>query len=149
MLTWSEVIKLADSGKLKPDRRVIKTADEWKTELTEEVFQITRLKQTERPHSSDMCSSVEPGLYACACCDSLLFDANEKFESGSGWPSFTQPVKENAVAYNKDSSFGMIRVETVCNTCDAHLGHVFEDGPGPGGLRFCINALSLKKVNEK
>lgn len=95
-----------------------------------------------------MCSLFEPGKYACVCCGTLLFDANEKFESGTGWPSFTQPVTENAIAYHKDISYGMVRVETVCITCDAHLGHVFPDGPGPGGLRYCMNAVALKKVES-
>ncbi len=95
-----------------------------------------------------MCSLFEPGLYACVCCDTLLFDSEEKFESGTGWPSFTQPFKNNAIAYHSDRSFGMHRVETTCNTCDAHLGHVFPDGPAPSGLRYCINAVSLKKVRK-
>ena len=80
-------------------------------------------------------------------CDTLLFDAGEKFESGTGWPSFTQPVEESAIAYHKDVTFGMVRVEITCNTCDAHLGHVFPDGPEPSGLRYCVNAVSLKKVS--
>lgn len=90
----------------------------------------------------------EPGKYACICCDTKLFDAGEKYESGTGWPSFTQPIKENAVAYHKDASFGMVRIEALCNTCDSHLGHVFQDGPKPGGLRYCMNAVSLKKAEE-
>jgi peptide methionine sulfoxide reductase msrA/msrB len=94
-----------------------------------------------------MCGLFEPGRYTCVCCGSPLFDAGGKFESGTGWPSFTQPVKENAVAYHLDSSHGMQRVETVCNTCDAHLGHVFPDGPAPSGLRYCINALALDKTS--
>jgi peptide methionine sulfoxide reductase msrA/msrB len=98
-----------------------------------------------------MCSYFEPGKYACICCGTLLFDSAEKFESGTGWPSFTQPILSNAVGYHKDISFGMVRVEVLCNTCDAHLGHVFPDGPKPGGLRYCMNAVSLQKVesNEK
>ncbi len=95
-----------------------------------------------------MCGLFEPGLYACVCCDTLLFDASEKFESGTGWPSFTQPIKENAIAYHKDQSFGVIRIETTCNTCGAHLGHVFQDGPPPGGLRYCMNAVALKKTDS-
>jgi peptide-methionine (R)-S-oxide reductase len=95
-----------------------------------------------------MCSLFEPGLYACVCCDTLLFDSEVKFESGTGWPSFTEPVEEPAVAYHMDTSLGMRRVETTCNTCDAHLGHVFPDGPPPSGLRYCINAAALKKVGK-
>ncbi|MEO1021745.1 MAG: peptide-methionine (R)-S-oxide reductase MsrB [Bacteroidota bacterium] len=148
MLNWQRIIEFTRNGNPKPDRRVEKTKEEWKAYLTEDEFQVTRLKGTERPFSNEMCSRFDPGIYACTCCGTLLFDANQKFESGTGWPSFTQPVKENAVAYEKDTSYGMIRVEVLCNTCDAHLGHIFPDGPEPTGLRYCINALSLKKVSE-
>ena len=106
---------------------------------------VTREKGTERPFSSEMCSLFEPGQYACACCGTLLFDSNTKFESGTGWPSFDQPLMENAIAYLADHSHGMTRVETICNTCDSHLGHVFPDGPPPSGLRYCMNAVALKK----
>jgi len=95
-----------------------------------------------------MCGLFEPGRYACACCDEPLFDAAEKFESGTGWPSFTQPVDPATVAYHLDASHGMRRVETTCNTCGAHLGHVFPDGPRPSGLRYCINSLAVRKVKE-
>ena len=130
---------------MKPDLRVEKTEEEWKALLSDEAFQVTRLHGTERAFSSDMCSRFEPGKYACVCCDTMLFDGDEKFESGTGWPSFTQPVKENAIFYKVDRSFGMTRVETLCNTCDAHLGHVFPDGPAPSGLRYCMNAVALVK----
>lgn len=83
------------------------------------------------------------------CCKTKLFDAKEKFDSGTGWPSFTQPIRDNVIGHVKDNSYGMVRVETTCNVCDAHLGHVFPDGPAPSGLRFCLNALSLEKVVEK
>ena len=146
MLKWIDVIKFANQGNPIPDRRVEKSREEWQALLSPEQFQITRLKGTERPHSSDMCYLIEPGAYNCICCDTPLFDSTEKFESGTGWPSFTQPVKENAVAYHKDESHGMTRIEVLCNTCDAHLGHAFPDGPPPSGLRYCVNALSLKKV---
>lgn len=146
MLNWNTIIQYARTGNPDPNKKVVKTEAEWKAQLSEEQFRITRLKGTERPHSSELCSLFEPGIYGCVCCDTLLFDAHEKFESGTGWPSFTQPVKENAVAYIKDVSFGMIRIEAVCNTCDAHLGHVFPDGPEPSGLRYCMNAVSLKKM---
>lgn len=146
MLNWFEVLRLARDGNLEPDRKVVKTEAEWQAQLTPEQYHVTRQHGTERPFSSEMCSLFEPGLYACVCCDTLLFDANEKFESGTGWPSFTQPIKENAIAYHADNSYGMVRVETVCNTCDAHLGHVFPDGPAPSGLRYCMNAVALKKI---
>ena len=148
MLKWIDVIRFASAGNPIPDKKVVKTNEEWHKLLTPEEFRVTRLKGTERSHSSEMCSLFEPGKYACICCGTLLFDANEKFESGTGWPSFTQPVAENAIAYHKDISHGMVRVETICNTCDAHLGHVFPDGPQPGGLRYCMNAVALKKVES-
>ncbi|MDD2985223.1 peptide-methionine (R)-S-oxide reductase MsrB [Flavobacterium sp.] len=147
MINWNTIIQIAKNGNPKPDKKVVKTEAEWKEILTDEQYRVTRLKGTERPHSSELCSLFEPGIYGCVCCDSLLFDANEKFESGTGWPSFTQPIKENAVGYIKDVSFGMIRIEAICNTCEAHLGHVFDDGPEPSGLRYCMNAVSLKKIN--
>lgn len=145
MLNWRDVLNYANEGNPAPDRVVKKSEAEWQAQLTPEQYRVTRLRGTERPFSSQICSLFEPGQYACVCCDTLLFDANEKFESGTGWPSFTQPVKENAVAYIVDHSHGMTRVETVCNTCMAHLGHVFPDGPAPSGLRYCINAVSLEK----
>lgn len=145
-LKWIDVLKFANNGNPVAERRVEKSDEEWKGILTAEQFRITRLKGTERAHSSDLCNLFEPGKYVCVCCDTPLFDSEEKFESGTGWPSFTQPVKENAIAYHKDKGFGMYRIETVCNTCDAHLGHVFQDGPPPSGLRYCINALALKKA---
>jgi methionine-R-sulfoxide reductase len=146
MLNWRDVLRFADEGNLDPDRRVELSDQEWRARLTPEQYRVTRQKGTERAFSSEMCSLFEPGLYACVCCDTLLFDSEEKFESGTGWPSFTQPVRPNAVAYAADNSFGMRRVETTCNTCDAHLGHVFPDGPQPSGLRYCINAVALTKV---
>ncbi len=148
MLQWKDVIRLADSGNLEPDGNVTKTEEEWIAQLTPEQYAVTRRKGTERAFSSEMCSLFEPGVYGCVCCDTLLFDASEKFESGTGWPSFTQPVKENAIAYIVDNAYGMQRVETVCNTCGAHLGHVFPDGPLPGGLRYCMNAVALKKIKK-
>lgn len=146
MLTWKDVLNFAGKGNPSPDRRVEKTEEEWMEVLDAEQFRVTRKKGTERAFSSEMCSKFEPGHYQCTCCGTLLFDANEKFESGSGWPSFTQPVKENAIAYLQDMSYGMSRIETICNTCDAHLGHVFPDGPAPSGLRYCMNAVALRKI---
>ncbi|MBC6399620.1 MAG: peptide-methionine (R)-S-oxide reductase MsrB [Ekhidna sp.] len=146
MLNWNDILNFADKKNPEPDRRVEKTEKEWRSILMPEQFQITRQKGTERPFSSDVCSRFEPGRYECVCCGTLLFDADEKFESGTGWPSFTQPFRENVIAYIRDQSFGMSRIETICNTCDAHLGHVFPDGPEPGGLRYCMNAAALKKV---
>lgn len=148
MLDWKQVLHLSQKGNLPPDRVVNKTDQEWRAQLSPEQYQVTRQHGTERPFSSEMCSLFEPGLYACVCCGNLLFDANQKFDSGTGWPSFTQPLQENAIAYHADRSYGMFRVETLCNTCKAHLGHVFPDGPAPSGLRYCMNAVALQKVQE-
>jgi len=144
MINWTDVISYATNGNPVPDRREEKSSDEWKALLTPEQFRITRQKGTERAGSGAYCSAHEAGKYNCICGNTPLFDSSIKFESGTGWPSFTQSVKENAIQYEKDSSFGMVRVEVMCNTCDAHLGHVFPDGPAPSGLRYCINSESLK-----
>jgi peptide-methionine (R)-S-oxide reductase len=144
MLTWKEVISFAVNGNLTPDKRVEKSETEWKQLLTPEQFRITRNKGTEAPGTGTLCSVHDAGKYNCVCCQTPLFDSTIKFESGSGWPSFTQPIKPNAIKYIKDSSFGMVRVEVLCNTCDAHLGHVFPDGPEPSGLRYCINSESMQ-----
>lgn len=149
MLTWKDVLQFANKGNPDPPRRVEKTEKEWRELLTDEEFRITRQKGTERAHSSEMCSLFEPGQYACTCCQTPLFDSATKFESGTGWPSFTEPTVVEHIAYHKDRSFGMTRVEVTCNICDAHLGHVFPDGPAPSGLRYCMNALSLKKVTAE
>ncbi len=145
MLNWNDIIHFATKGNPEPPNKVSKTDGEWASELSDEVFRVTRAKGTERAHSSNMCSLFEPGIYNCTCCKTALFDATEKFESGTGWPSFTQPINPDRVAYIKDDSHGMIRVETICNICEAHLGHVFPDGPAPSGLRYCINAVALEK----
>ena len=148
MLTWHDVTQLVNQGNPVPDQVVERTDGEWRSQLTPEQYRVTRQHGTEPAFSSAMCSLFEPGLYACVCCDTLLFDAQEKFESGTGWPSFTQPVKENAIAYHTDAFHGMHRVETTCNSCGAHLGHVFPDGPAPSGLRYCMNAVALKKIGN-
>ena len=148
MLKWRDILRFANDGNLAPDKRVEKTPEQWQMLLDDDVYYITRNKGTERPFSSGSCTLFEPGKYACVCCDNLLFDAHEKFDSGSGWPSFTQPAAENAIAYIGDNSHAMQRVEIVCNVCDAHLGHVFPDGPKPSGLRYCVNALSMVKVQD-
>jgi methionine-R-sulfoxide reductase len=146
MLKWIDVLKLARDGNLKPDRRVEKTDVEWKKELPADVYQIARMKGTERAFTGEYCEAHEPGKYACRCCGTPMFDSTLKFDSKSGWPSFTQPIKENAIAYHSDDSYGMVRVEVVCNVCDCHLGHVFPDGPGPSGLRYCINSASVRLI---
>lgn len=149
MLTWKDIIDFGVNGNPKPDRRVEKTDEEWKTLLSSEQYRITRHKGTEAPHSGALCSIYDEGQYNCVCCDTPLFDSTIKFESGTGWPSFTQPIKENSIKYKKDTAYGMVRVEVMCNTCDAHLGHVFPDGPEPSGLRYCINSESMKIETEK
>jgi methionine-R-sulfoxide reductase len=148
-MKWIDVLQHAKEGNLTPPSRVIKTEDEWKKILTEEEYYITRLKGTERAFTGAYCEAHEPGLYACRCCGTVLFDSRTKFESRSGWPSFTNSVLPEVIKYSKDTSFGMTRIEVECNICDAHLGHVFPDGPPPTGLRFCINSASIKLIHEE
>lgn len=148
MIDWDQVMKLARDGNHPPPRTVRKSDAEWRAQLTPEEFHVTREHGTERAFSSAMCSVFEPGRYACKCCGTLLFDSATKFESGTGWPSFSAPVAPEVIAYIVDRSYGMVRVEARCNVCDAHLGHVFPDGPEPSGLRYCMNALALSKAAE-
>jgi len=148
VLKWPDVIRYSEKGNPAPDARIEKSDAEWRAQLAPDEYRVTRHAATEPPFSSEMCSRFEPGIYSCVCCGTLLFDATAKFESGTGWPSFTQPIKENAVSYRMDRAHGMVRVETLCNACDAHLGHVFPDGPPPSGLRYCMNALALRKAKE-
>lgn len=147
MLTWQRIRELALNGNTAAERSVRKSEAQWREQLSDEQFRVTRQHGTERPFSSELCHLFEPGIYGCLCCGNKLFDANQKFESGTGWPSFTQPVSENAIAYISDESHGMLRIETVCNVCQAHLGHVFPDGPAPSGLRYCMNAVALRKIS--
>jgi methionine-R-sulfoxide reductase len=147
-LDWRRVTELARDGNAKPPRRVEKSDAEWRAALSDEAYYVARHKGTERPFSSELCGLFEPGRYNCVCCDTPLFDSTTKFDSRTGWPSFTAPLAPDVVAYHLDSSHGMQRVETTCNVCDAHLGHVFPDGPPPTGLRFCINAVSLRKATS-
>ncbi|HTV01930.1 MAG TPA: peptide-methionine (R)-S-oxide reductase MsrB [Luteitalea sp.] len=146
-LTWTDVLTRAREGNAPPPRRDDRTDDEWRAQLSPAQYHVMREHGTERAFSSEMCSLFEPGRYACGACGTLLFDASQKFESGTGWPSFSQPVEDNVIDYTADHSYGMVRVETTCSVCDAHLGHVFPDGPAPTGLRYCMNALALSKVS--
>ena len=148
-MKWIDVLKYARNGSPKPDRRVEKTEAEWRAQLTPEQYRITRNKGTEYAFSGALCSIYDAGKYSCICCDNQLFDSSLKYNSHSGWPSFTEPIRENAIKYEKDTSHGMIRVEVMCNNCDAHLGHVFPDGPEPSGLRFCINSESIQLTREE
>jgi peptide-methionine (R)-S-oxide reductase len=142
-----KIVEFTDSGKKISTitvERISKTEAEWQAELSPDSFEITRHAGTERPYTNENPNDHAKGVFRCICCKTALFNADTKFDSGTGWPSFWQPIAKENVLKMKDTSLGMIRISVACKLCDAHLGHVFNDGPRPTGLRYCMNSLAMR-----
>jgi peptide-methionine (R)-S-oxide reductase len=123
---------------------IVKSDDEWRKQLSRDSYEVTRDAATERPYTDENPNNHAPGVFRCICCDTALFDASTKFDSGTGWPSFWAPIAKENIVESADSSLGMVRTAVSCRLCDAHLGHVFDDGPPPTGLRYCMNSVAMR-----
>ena len=142
-----KIVQFTDAGQRQDTvtvPEIVKTEDEWRKQLSPDSFEVARHAATERPYTNENPNNHAPGVFRCIGCDTALFDASTKFDSGTGWPSFWQPIAKENISETSDISFGMIRTAVSCRLCDAHLGHVFDDGPRPTGLRYCMNSVAMR-----